>query len=169
MLTQLPTKLLHNNVPKASRIWFSTHHLHYQEKLGMIESINNHFLLQLPPKLLLRSTSSDYVVKVITTHHPHYKDKLVGNLTWTFVCAANCPCFLYSLNNLSATFFLAYNGDTFTVKPGSIIKKREPLRTSLYLLFHRDQPLSLLLGFTLKNASSDIYTFGNSKCATMYK
>ena len=83
------------------------------------------------------------VVK-FAAHHPYYKDKLVGNPTRSFVCAANSLYFLCNLGNLSVAFLLTCNGGACVVEPGLVTKKGEPPRTSLYLIFCPFQPPSLL-------------------------
>lgn len=135
----------------------------------MIKSTYNPFLFQLLTKLLsLFGVSFDCIFK-FATHHPHFKDKLVGNPIRTFVCDANCLYFLCAWNNLSAAYFLTYNGGTFIVEPGLVTTKGEPPRTFLHLFFLPDQPLSLLFGLTSKNAPSDVFILGKSKYATICK
>lgn len=131
-------------MPEASTTWFIAYHPHYKEKSGMTESAHNLFLLRpLLKLLLLRDASSNCVVKIIATHHPHYKDKLVGNLNWSFVCATNSFHFLCNLGNLSAASLFAYNGACIA-EPSLITKKEEPPRTSLHLISRPLQALSLL-------------------------
>ena len=170
MLTQFPTKL-HDDVPKASTTSFATYHPHYKEKPGMTESAHDPFLLWPSPKLLLPPDAlSDSIVK-FATYHPHYKDILVSNPTRTFVCAASCLYFGYwlgSLGNLLTASLFARDGGACTAEPGLVTKKGEPPRTSLDIS-HPDQPPSLLLGSTLKNAPSDVCMLGNSGYATMCK
>lgn len=55
------------------------------------------------------------------------------------------------------------------VKLGLITEKGKLLRTSLDLIPHSDQLLSLLLCLIVKNAPSNIYILGNLKCTMMYK
>ena len=153
MLTQLPTKLLHG-VSEVGNHRFANHHLHYKEKLGMTESTYKTSLLRPPPQLISPpAASANYIVKVMkplydmpeasitrfAIYHPHYKDKF-SNPTRTFVCAANYLYFICSLDNILTP-------PTCTTEPGLVMKKREPLRTSLHLLSH--QPQSLLLSSTL--------------------
>ena len=59
-------------------------------------------------------------------YYLYYKDKL-SNLTWSFAFITNKLHFLYNLNNLSIAF-------AYTIKPSLIIKKKELLKTSIYLL-----------------------------------
>lgn len=84
----------------------------------------NPFLLWLPSQLLsLPNDLSDYDVK-FATHHPYQKNKLIGNLTWSFVYAANSLYFLYNLENLLMASLLACNSGTCITKPGLITKKK---------------------------------------------
>lgn len=128
------TKSLHN-MPKATTMLFAPYHLHYKEKRMMTEFVYKLFFLQLPPNLIdsahdsslfwslqkllsLPSISSDSVIKFVLKH-PYYKDKLNGNRTRTFVCAADYHYFGYSLDslsNLSTTFFLAHNSGICTIE-----------------------------------------------------
>lgn len=65
-----------NDIPEISTAQFVIYHPHYKEKLGMIESIYNPFLLRLSPKLILPlHTSLNYIFK-FATYHPYYKKKL---------------------------------------------------------------------------------------------
>ena len=153
MLTQFPTKLFHD-VLEVGNNRFANHHLHYKEKPEMTESTYKTSVFRPLPQLISPPvTSSNYIVKIMkllynmpeisitrfVIYHPYYKDKL-RNPTRTLVCIANYLYFICSLDNILTP-------PACTTKPGLVIKKREPLRTSLYLLSH--QPPSLLLSLTL--------------------
>lgn len=161
------------NVPKVSITRFAILYPYYKEKPGIIKSVYNPFFSDYRPicycpishltalsKLLLFiicTTKKNpewqnlHITPFLSDHWPscyyysYFKDKLVSNLTWTFVCAANCLYFLFGWNNLLVAFFFAYNSGTFTVEPGPVTKKGESLRTFLHLLFYPDQSLSLSL------------------------
>lgn len=97
----------------------------------MIKSISNFFLFQpLSKLLLLPNTSSNYVVK-FAIYHPHYKNKLIGNLTQTFICTANYLYFLYSLVNFLIASLFTCNDDIYTPQLGQVAKKEKPPRTPL--------------------------------------
>ena len=134
----------------------------------MTESVYNPFLFQLLTKLLsLSDALSDCNVK-FATYQLHYKEKIISNATWTFVCAVNCLYFLCSWSNLSAVFFLAHNGGACTIEPGLVIKKRKPPRTFLYLFSYFPLLPSLLFNLTLFKMGPAISEYlAISKCATM--
>lgn len=73
---------------------------------------------------------------LFTIYHLHYKEKLLSNPTKIYVCATNYLYFLCGLNNLSISFFFAQNSIVCITEPHLVTKKREPLRTSLYLFSH---------------------------------
>lgn len=88
----------------------------------MTESIYNSFLLQPSQQLILLPDSLfDYIIKVFASHQPHYKEKLIGNLTCRF---------------------------SFTTLLGRVVKKEEPLKIVLHLLSLTLKPLSLLFSST---------------------
>lgn len=109
----------------------------------MIESTYNRFLLQPSPKLISQiCASSDYIVKILklfcyvsivgkhlfASYHPYYKNKLVDNQTWTFICATSYLYFGYSfdnLGNLSTAFLFTFDGGTCTIEPDLVTKKGE--------------------------------------------
>ena len=68
------------------------------------------------------------------TYHPHYKDKLVGNPSRTFVCAANCLYFLCVWRNFSAAFFLGDDGGAWIANQAWLLK-RENRQELLYIFF----------------------------------
>lgn len=76
MITELPTKLLYN-VQKTGSHHFTAYHLYYKENLVIIltKSAYNLFLLQVPSKLLLFSTLSNYIAK-FAIYYLYYKEKL---------------------------------------------------------------------------------------------
>ena len=128
MLTHLPNKVLHHDMPELSTNRFAAYHPHYKEIPGMTEYAHNPSLLQPPPQLSsLPGDWSNCVVK-FGTYHPHYKDKADGDPTRTFVCIANCFYFLCYWSNLSAGFFLTHNSGAYTAEPGLVTKKRESSR-----------------------------------------
>lgn len=122
-------------MPKASINRFIIYYLYYKEKSKIIEFIYNSFFWPLLKFLSLSGTSSDYIVK-FTIHHLYYKDKLVGNLTWSFIYIANFFHFLCNLGNISAAFLLTCNDSTCIIELGLVTKKSKSLKTFLYLIFH---------------------------------
>ena len=163
MLMQLPTKLLHG-VSGVGNDCFANYHLHYKEKLGVTEFTYKTSLLWPPSELISPpAVSSNYIVKVIkllydileasitrfAIYHPHYKDKL-SNPTRTFVCTANYLYFICNLDNILTP-------PACTTKPGLVMKKRKPPRTSLHLLSH--QPPSLPLSLTFLEIRSVIFKY----------
>ena len=103
-----------------------------------------------------------------TIYHSYYKDEQVSNPTRTSICVENCLYFGYNLGNFSTAFLFACNGGACTIQSGLVTNKGEPPKTFLYIS-HPDQPLSLLLGSTLKNTSSNICMLGNLKYAIICK
>ena len=92
-------------------------------------------------------------------YYPHYKDKLVGNLTRKFVSTANCLYFLCGWSNLLAAFFFAYDSGTCATKLDIVIKKGELPRTSLHC-FRLFSLLSLcLLGSTFLKMRPAIFKY----------
>lgn len=152
----------------------------------MKESAYNLFLFwSLSKQILSLGTLSDFIVKIIkllyvvpkanincfNTFHLHYKDILVINSTRTFVCAVSCfyfGCWLSNLGNFLMVSFFAHYSRVYIVLPGLVTKKGEPPKTLLHIS-HLDQPLSLLLNSTFKNAPNNICMFGNLKYAIMCK
>ena len=114
----------------------------------MTESAYDLFFFRPLPKLLSLTNALFNCVVKFATYHPHYKEKIVSNPTRTFVCAANCLYFLCSWSNLSAAFFFAHDSGACTTELGLVIKKREPLRTFLHLLFRLPLLPSLFLSLT---------------------
>ena len=91
-------KLLHD-MPEASIKRFAAYYPYNKKKPGMTESAYDPFLFRPPPKLLsLFDASSNCIVK-FAIYHPKYKEKIVSNPNWTFVCATNCLYFPYSWSN----------------------------------------------------------------------
>lgn len=84
-----------------------------------------------------------------TTYYPYYKNKIIGNPTWTFVYATNCLYFLSNLSNLLMTSLFTCYITTYTALPDLVTKKGKPSKTSLYLLSHLFQPLSFLFSSML--------------------
>lgn len=120
---------------------------------------NWNFYMQPFLKLLsLLGALSDYLIK-FATYHLHYKNKLVDNLTQTFICAANYLYFLCNLENLLATSLLTNNGGAYIVKPALVTKKRELPRTFLHHLFHLPLFLFLFFGLTLSNMRLAIFEY----------
>lgn len=165
---------------------FTAYHLHYKEKLEMIESVYNLSPLWLPLKLsLLVDASSDYIFKLMkpsysvqkvgkhwfATYYPHYQNKLVGNPSQTFGCTINCLYFLGNLNNFSVAFpLLADNNKAYDPLPSLVAKKAELLKTLIYLLSHFLQLLSLMISLTLSKMHLPIFEYlAIFKCVLMFE
>lgn len=106
------------------------------------------------------------------TYYSHYKD-ILGNLNWSFACITDYISLLYGWSNLLASN-LTHNSIAYTDKPGKFTKKRELLRTSLYLFSHH--PLSIFLNSTFLKICSMMFKYSMmseylviSKCAGMFK
>ena len=65
-------------------------------------------------------------------------------------------------------FLFACDDGACAIEPDLVTKKGELPRISLYISYS-DQPPSLLLSSTLKNAPSDVCMLGNSKYAIICK
>lgn len=101
----------------------------------MTKSTYNHFLFQPLPKLLSPpNILFDYIIKVIIAYHLYYKNKFIGNLTWSFVYIINFFHFLCNLGNLLIVSLLIYNNNAYITKLSSVTKKKELQRTLLYLI-----------------------------------
>lgn len=109
------------------------------------KSAYNPFLFwPLPQLLLLLSDLSDCIDK-FCTYYPHYKDKVIVNLTRTFGCATNCLYFL-------------------------LAKKGKPPRTSLYLLSTALQLPSLMFSSMFSKMRPAMFKYlAMFKYATMIK
>lgn len=74
---------------------------------------------------------------LFTAYYPHYKDKLVGNQTCTFVCITSYLYFEYSfdcLGNLLKAFVFVCNSGACIIKPSLVtIKKDLPRILSIYI------------------------------------
>ena len=125
--------------------------------------LNRDLYIRPPPKLVsLLDASSGCIVKVMkplygvaevgnhcfATYHPHYKDKLVGNL--------------------STAFLFARDGEACDTKPGLVTKKGEPPRTSLHVPSDALQLLSFMLSLTLSKMRPTMFEYlAMFKCAPM--
>ena len=141
-------KVLHD-VLEVSTNHSATYHLHHKEKPGIIESAHKTFLLRPFPKLLLLRNTFFACVVEFTTHHWYYKDKLVGNPTWTFVYIANYLYFFSGWNNLSTASLFGHNNGAYTNEPSLVTKKRELPKTPLHLVSDTFQPPFLNFSSTL--------------------
>lgn len=127
-------------------------------------NLNQDFYIQpLFKQLSLLGNLSDSIVKVIkplydipeasrsrfTIYQPHYKEKIISNSNWTFVCITNCLYFLCNLSKLSTASLFTCDGKAYAIEPGLVTKKRELPRTSLYHLFHLLQSPSPLFSLTI--------------------
>ena len=137
------------NVLDASINHFATYNPHYKKNSRMTESAYKTFFFWPPPKLLsLSNVLFDCIDKFAITH-PNYKDKLVDNLTQTFMCAANCLCFLSGWNNFSTVSFFAYDSGACNTELGLVTKKGKSPRTFLHLFSDAFQPPSLIFSSTI--------------------
>ncbi len=94
-LLRLPLKLLLPGISSDCVVKvIVTYHPHYKKKSRMTEFAHDFFFFQSSTNLLLLPNALFNCIIKFATHQPHFKDKLVGNLIRTFVCAANCLCFL---------------------------------------------------------------------------
>lgn len=110
------------------------------------------------------------LIDIFAIYYPHYKEKLVSNLTQTSIYTANSFYFGYSLSNLenlSITSLFVYDGGACLTKLGILIKKGEPSKTFLHNSY-TNEFLFLLLSITLKNLLTDIYMLSNSKYTIIY-
>lgn len=98
--------LFPNTSPNYTIKVITTYYLYYKIIPGITKFVHKPFVLQLPLKLLLLPIDWSNCIVKFAIYHPHFKDKVVGNLTWTFVCIINYLHFLCYLNNLLAAFFL---------------------------------------------------------------
>ena len=162
-------------MPEASINCFSAYHPYYKKKLRMTEFVYNPFFFRLLPKLLSLPDASFNCVVKFATYHLHYKDTIISNLTWTFVCAIDCFYFLYGWsnlflcdwNNLSMACFFSYNNGSCTVEPGLVTKKEEPPRIFIYFS-NLLQLSSLLLSLILLKMRSAMFEYILIfKCATI--
>lgn len=138
---------------EASISSFTTYYLYYKETLIITDSVYNSFLFWVPPKLLfLFNMLSECIIK-FGTHHSHYKEKsgmiesiynfhqfysnkLVSNLTRSFIYATSYFYIGYSLGSLedlSVASFFAYNDRTYAIELGLVTKNGKALKTFLYL------------------------------------
>lgn len=135
----------------------------------MTECVQNPFLFSPLFQLLLRPIDlSDSVVQ-FAAHHPYYKDKLMGNLIWSFICAANQLYFLFNLRNLLAVSLIAYNSDICIAKLGLVNKKEESPRTLIYFSNFFEFLYFLLSSIFSKMRQAIFKYFLISKCATISK
>lgn len=134
----------------------------------MTESIYDLFLFRLLAKLLLLLGDwFDYIDK-FATYYPHYKEKLVINPTWIFVCTINSVHFLYYLGNLLTGFLFTHDGKAYAIIPDIVINKGEILKTSLYLLSHLFQPPLFFFRLTSLEICMVIFKYPLiSKCLAM--
>lgn len=113
--------------------------------------IHKPFFRQIFKLILLLDTSYHYIIEVINwlynmqdecnhwfaIYYPYYKDKF-SNLTRSFIFIVDNIHFLYNLSNLLIALIC-------NIKLGLVTKRREPLRTSLYLFSDALQIPSLIL------------------------
>lgn len=114
--------------------------------------MNLNFFIRPLCELILLFCSSSHMSKASTTwfatYHLHQKNKLIGNLSWTFIYTTNYLYFLCGQRNHSTAFFFIYNGSTQITKAGIVTKKRKLPKSSLHFFSHFFQPLSVFCSST---------------------